>query len=204
MKKIIFVNFSAIVGILSMILLVSCGGGGSSTSSGGGTTSGATVQGFVSQFNGVAMVSPSRDQSMLARAMTSVFDRVLATADALEGVTVIIGGMTTTTDSDGSFSVEGVPAGPTEVTFIFGDVNVTTIINIPPNAEEVYLNDVRVVDNKVVINGINFELDDDRSSDDNVSSADSTSSEDDQSRDDDKSSDDSKSSDDDTSAAKTT
>jgi hypothetical protein len=198
MKKIIFVNLSAIVTIVSMMLIVSCGGGGGSTSSGGGTTSGTTVQGFVTQFNGVAMVSPNRAQSMLARALTSVSDRVLPTADALEGVTVIIGGLTTTTDSSGSFSVEGVPPGPTEVTFIFGDVTVTTIIDIPPNAEEVYLNDVRVVDNKVVINGINFELDDDRSIDDNVSSADGTSSDDDQSRDDDKSSDD------DSSAAKTT
>ena len=52
LKKIIFVNFSAIAGILSMMLLVSCGGSGSSSSSGGGSDAyGTTVQGVVSQFN---------------------------------------------------------------------------------------------------------------------------------------------------------
>ena len=195
MKKIIFVNFSAIAGILSMMLLVSCSGGGSSSSSGGGSdVYGAAVQGVVTQFNGVAMMAPDTDQSRLAYALQSVSDRVLSTANALAGVLVTIAGLTTTTDSDGSFYVKGVPPGPTPVELKYGNATATTIINIPPNAEEVYLNDVKVEGNNIVIGSMNVEVDDDRSSDDSVSSDDGVSSDDNVSSDDGVSSDDSSSS----------
>jgi len=196
-KKIIFVNFSAIVSILGMMLLVSCSGGGSSSSSGGGSdVYGATVQGVVTEFNGVAMMAPDTDQSRLSHALQFVSDRILSTANATAGVTVTIGGLTTTTGPDGSFSVKGVPPGPTTVVLIYEGVTATEIINIPANAEEVYLNNVQVQGNNIVIGRINIEVEDDTSSDDSISSDDSVSSDDNVSSDDGVSSDDNVSSDD--------
>ena len=201
MKKIIFVNFSAIAGILSMMLLVSCGGGGGSTSSGGGTASGAMVQGNVSQFNGVAMMAPGTEQSRLASVLKSLSDGVLTDAIATAGVSVTIGGVTTVTSSDGSFSVEGVPPGPTDVVLTYQGVTATINIVIPDNAEEVYLNDVQVVGDNIVIGAINIEIDDGTSSDSTVASDDKSS---DDVSSDDKSSVDDVSSDDNSSAATTT
>jgi hypothetical protein len=168
MKKIIFVNFSAIVGILSMMLLVSCSGGGGSSSSGGGSSAfGATVQGNVSEFNGVAMMVPGADQSRLAHALQSVSDTVLSRANAsVAGVIVIICGKTATTGSNGYFKVQGVPTGgPCTIEMKSGDDTATKIINIPANAEEVYLNNVQVRGNNIFISGMRIESDD-RSSDD--------------------------------------
>jgi hypothetical protein len=200
MKKIIFVNFSVIAGILSMMLLVSCGGGGS-TSSGGGTASGTMVSGDVNSFNGVAMFAPDSNPSRLAHALESLSDRVMSTANALAGVTVSIAGLTAVTDSDGEFSVEGVPAGIHEVLLSYEGATATIIIEIPENAEEVYLNDMVVEGSTILINGgIRVEVDDSPSSD-GVSSADSTSSDDSPSSDDTVSSDDSPSSDDSSAAS---
>jgi len=204
MKKIIFVNFSVIAGILSMMLLVSCGGGGSSTSSGGGTVSGATVQGNVSQFNGVAMTTPGKDHSILARALGSVSDTVLSTANALAGVTVTIAGLdtfTATTDSDGEFYVEGVPPGSYTLNLIYGGATASIPIVIPANAEEVYLDGLRVDGNNIAYNDIRIEIDDGRSSDNSVASDDVSS---DDNSSDDVSSVDDPSSDDDSSAATAT
>jgi hypothetical protein len=207
MKKIIFVNFSVIAGILSMMLLVSCGGGGS-TSSGGGTASGAMVQGNVASFNGVAMFAPDSNPSRLAHALESLSDRVMFTANALEGVQVEIAGQIAFTDADGEFSVEGIPAGTYDVILTYNGAMASVPIVIPENAEEVYLDNMQVEGSNIFIGGIRVEVDDNPSNDD-VSSADSTSSDDDPSSDDtassddDPSSDDTVSSDDDSSAATT-
>lgn len=128
--------------LISALILSACGGGTNTAGAGGsgvGGTGITTVQGNVSQV--LARASQRRERTFAQRAVAALTDWISAPANAqsmvLEGIQVIGGGQSTTTDGNGNFELRNVaPSDDFALTFVLE--NDRTIVlpvgSVPPDS----------------------------------------------------------------------
>jgi len=119
-KPVLGVKCSVVAAV--SLFAAACGGGGSSpTSPNAGPVSGATLTGQIVSFDPLAW-RPAEPRGFLA----ALLDFACPTAHAaVPGVNVSVGGVSTTTDSAGRFTLPNVPTGDQIVTFAQGSSSAT-------------------------------------------------------------------------------
>lgn len=121
-----------VAGLLAVASFTAC-------ESGAGGGGGSTVTGNVSSFSGGAAsyIPPAMEHGALARALIGIGDLLVPSAEAAVGgvvVRVAGTGISTSTDDNGGFLLDGVPSGDRELEFEFGGSTGRLPLSVPENA----------------------------------------------------------------------
>lgn len=120
---------------LTSALLTGCGGGGGG-GGGGGAGVGANLTGTVESFTAALEIEKN---PMFAKIKGLLFSTAFAQAS---GVTVSVGGQSTTTDANGHFTINNIPTGDQTVTFTQGSTSATYSLNGVQAGEIITLNGI--------------------------------------------------------------
>jgi hypothetical protein len=117
--------------ILSIALtVVACGGSSSSSSSGPTGTVRGNLASFSTFNDGTLPVTFESEPALFAFIDQLGLDTAHASVYERAGITVTVGGVTTTTNASGGFEATGVPAGQRIITFSGNGVSGSTTINV--------------------------------------------------------------------------
>lgn len=162
-NKNIFFTLFALISI--SLLLSACSSGGSSGGSTVGTGS-SSVEGNITSSN-LAMLPNSEGQdSSIAEFFTSLLFTPSAYADSsVAGVIVGIGQLTTVSDANGYFRIDGVPPGTHEVVFSKNNQSSSMTVSVGEN-ETASMQGITVNGSRAYAQGVSHQRHDDSGYDD--------------------------------------